>query len=456
MAEARIHASTIELRVSEEHLDAIRGDACCSLLGELLAPLLPVARVEGELASEVEEAARLYLARVCTEELARLARLFGEASHLVTVPVTTPLLIRVSRLARFYPWLRTVYGEALNANPRLLRDRCLEAARSLGLRVRGYLIEGVEAAEAHRSQPRRFEAMVASAAGLLTQLASPHLVSEGLSTPLHPLLRDPLAGVRVAGAPVALKTMSFEDQLYIITGVSRALAVIRGGGIRAARKVEVGGFVTAIVKDYRSPIAAKWLLAAILTLHLPKPRLAPRRRMNAEILYTTILADEGFNVHGLLLVDPRRLKAAFRYVEGEDLTAVLKRTGTPPQYRDLGVLLAQLHSKQISLWDTNPSNFVISRTGYLYVVDLEQARRLGSVEEAAWDIAMGIYYSALYGPRDAPTRAKMLAEGYLDAGGDRRVVEEAAKPKYMLPFIMAVAPSVLERCRRALLYAAGL
>ncbi len=452
-------AVTLKLLVGGERglpLEALRADACCSAYGELLASLL-LGRfsAEGPHARDVEHAAEEYVERVYREEAASLTRLFGEASHRVTMPAFTPLLVRMARLCRLYPWLKLVYSAVLTANPQALVAAGLRAARRLGLELKGLRARLAPLGERVATQ-LRLPASLARAVidvSLVHQLVTPQLIAEGLSARPHPLLRDPLAGVRVGDAPVAVKLVRFEDQLYAITGVARAIAAVKRIGVSAARKVAAGSFVTAVVKDYRSPIAAKWLVAAILTLHLPRPKLSARRRLTTEVEYSYKLADLGFKVHEPILVDPRRLRAAFRYVEGTDLASLLKRSSVPPQYRDLGLLLAELHRKGVSLWDTNPSNFVVDRVGSLVLVDVEQARPLRSVEEAAWDLVMGVYYSAIYSPRDTPSRAKMVAEAYLDAGGERRVVEEAAKPRYMLPFVMAVAPNVLEKARRALLHA---
>jgi tRNA A-37 threonylcarbamoyl transferase component Bud32 len=436
--------------------EALQADACCSTYGELLASLLLASyRVDGPEAASVESTLHQYVLRIFGEEVRRLVKLFGDAYHRVTVPVITPLLMRMSRLALLYPWLRPLYTNLLLSNPSRLTSLALRAAKHYGLEVSNlrFRLRDVETPYPRTPLLPTRIARVVTDISIVQQLVTPQLIAEGLSRRPHPLLKDPLVGVKVGDAPVASKLVSFEDQLYVLTGVKKALATLERTGLHTtAKRVSVAGFTTAIVKDYRSPIAAKWLLAAVLTLHLPKPRLAARARLTTEIEYSYRLQELGFNVHEPLLVDPRRLRAAFRYVEGTDLASLLKKTNVPPQYRDLGITLAQLHRHGVSLWDTNPSNFVVTRLGTIAIVDLEQARPLKGVEEAAWDLVMGVYYSAIYSPRETPTRAKIVAEAYLDAGGDRAVVEEATKPKYMLPFIMAVAPTVLEKARRALLY----
>ncbi len=463
----KIGEHTLIVKFDEDALppEALLEDACCGTYGELLASLL-LARYNIDSVEEVfDKALAIYLQRIFVEELKRLIELFANTAHRLRLPVITPLLLRMSRLAKLYPWLKPAYNERLAHHARDLLELSVKAARETNVgSIRGRIlvlnkndVEELKQGGKARSIVGRFEAIgKAVATAVAQQILSPSIIAEGLSTKAHPLLRDPLAGVRVNGVPVASLLASFEDQLYTITGVNKALNAVRAGGIRAAKKLVADGFITAVVKDYSSPIAAKWLVASILTLHLPRPILGAKKRLLNELEYTLRLEELGFNVHRPLLIDPRRLRAAYSYVEGEDLASILKRAPVPPHYRDLGALLATLHASGIALWDTNPSNFVVDRLGSIYIVDLEQARELKSIEEAAWDIAMGLYYSAVYSPRDAPSRAKLLAEGYLDAGGKREIVIEAAKPKYMTPFIVAVAPPVLERIRKALLHAAGL
>ncbi len=437
----------------------LASDVAESSMGEVLASLL-LAAPQVEEGKELYDALlKEYIVRIYRDELWRLYRLFDQAyGHVIMAPIA-PLVMHMSRLASLYPWLRPLYNKALSSSKWLARlnEYGMHVAKELGLETSTKIVRTTSAKLPPKPQTRYTSSLrdVIEAYDAIQELLSPQRVAEGLTSKLHPLLRDPLLLIRLDRAKIATRLLSFEDHLYRLTGVSKLIKTLRRySAIRSTRKVVVEGFTTAVVKDYTSPIAAKWLIAAILTLHLPKPRLAPKKRLTAEYHYTCLLLDKGYNVHEPILVDVRRKRAAYKYVEGVNLAELLKKTPTPPHYRSLGMLLASLHSDGISLWDSNPTNIVATPTGELYIVDLEQARSNPGLEEKTWDLVLAVYYTGIYSPRETHTRAKMVAEGYLDAGGDPRVVREAAKPKYMLPFTVAIAPTVLDKARRTFAYIA--
>lgn len=433
------------------------GDVESSVLGELYASLLLAApeSLEGRQGLYWEHV-EAYAERVAGEENWRLRRVLGELLHGHAYAAPIGLLVaRMSRLARLYVWLRPVYNETIRSGVRHLHRLARVLTHSRWLRL----------SEAPMREPHgpldaspRAAARVALEAANLDILRSipAGLLLEGFSTRPLPPLRDPLLYVRLDAARLATRLIRFEDQLYALTNVAKLLRLRRSGLIRSTRVVETGqGFRPAVVKHYRDPTMAKWLLAAILSLPLPKPRIAPKQRLNAEYHYNRVLASRGYPVPDPILVDPRRMKAAYTYVEGKPLSAVIQEEPATPAYRSYGALLARLHGDGISVWDTNPSNALISSDGAIYLVDLEQAREARGMADKAWDIAVAAYYSIVYTVTAAPQRAALLAQGYIEAGGDPAVVAEASKYRYAAPFAAATPPNVLEKTRRALAAAAA-
>ncbi len=454
----------------------LEGDVERDELGGLVYSLLllePIRVVQGD-SSVLDRAREKLYRRLVAEESWRLYRLLGYAwSHVLIAP-HYPLAARMARIARLYPWMRQAYTIVLSTREFYSesRARIVKALLDTGW----YRAEkGFLAATAPPEKPRR--AWRGEVLRGITEVASLRLgldvaqlvaysqtVLAGIRAKPHPLLKDPLLLARLRGARIATKLLGLEKQLLLITGVlPRAGRISRKSPeegmldtvIRSARIVSASGLPAGVVKDYRGPAAAKWLLASMLTLYLPKPFTNARRRLFNEYVYSMVLAGEGFHTHEPLLLDPRRLRAAYRYVEGKSLASIIQRDPSSRTYHRLGGLLARVHSKGYSLWDTNPSNFIHSPSGELYMVDLEQARRLSGIDEAAWDLAMAVYYSAIYSPRGLQERAALLGEGYLDSGGDKRVVLEASKLRYSLPFLAVVPVNLALKVRKTFAQLAG-
>jgi tRNA A-37 threonylcarbamoyl transferase component Bud32 len=436
--------------------DVSEGALADAYAGLLLAPPAAVVGDRELLWSHITAYAR----RLLGEENYRFRRLLGEHLHRHALAARiAPLAARMARLARFYTWLRPLYRRAF-LDPEgarwLHRVASTYSGGSLWLRL----------AEEPAVKPSRLPGATGARAAVELALEAASLdllraipreaLMEGVLSPMPPPLRDPVLFLRLDHARLATKLLGFEEQLHALTGVARLLRLRRRGVIRSARLVETPeGFRPAIVKTYRDLSMAKWLLAALLSLPLPQPRLGPKKRLGAEYHYNRLLASLGYNVASPILVDPRRRMAAYTYIEGRTLVDLLRENSSHPIYHRYGGLLARLHRDGIALWDTNPTNAIVTPGGSIYLVDLEQAREAASLAEKAWDIAVAVYYSIPYSVSGAPERAVLLARGYIEAGGSPEAVLEASRYRYAAPFAAVVPPNVLEKTRRSLARAAG-
>ncbi len=391
-----------------------------------------------------------YVSRISVSLDEELRRVFGEAYHRVRVAPHLPIIYRLSRIARLYSWMKSLFSCFLSepgvyywlkwVGSHVLSER-------LGLYEPDSKLAGFLRPTGRPPPPipRKGRGRI----GFMSLTVDFSRILEGLRARMHPLLRDPFLLLRLDRAHVATRLLGFEEQLFRLTGVAPILARLeRHSLVRSVKRVSAKGFTTAIVKYYRGAVAFKWMLVYLLTFHLPRPRLSSRGRLNAEYEYTCRLLEEGFQAHEPILVDPRRLMAAYKYVEGKPVDALV-REGAVGVYEELGSLLAWIHGRGYALWDTNPSNFIKTSRG-IYLVDLEQARVLSGVEEAAWDLALASYYLAILAPRGCSEAARLLARGYIDAGGSRDAISEAVKLKYMAPFIPLAPINLLERVRSSL------
>ncbi len=453
--------------------DTLSRDIHESALGETIAPLIflkPV-DVSGDKNLSEELFCEYYL-RVLVEEYEGLRKVFQRNTERLLISVIYPIVARVSRLQTAYTWLKMIFSEYLRDGSYYswLYDAIRACLREKGIELFSRLISLSSITDLLRvggGTEKKIATRIATMTRVVAELASPSIIQvipgslliESISYKPHPLLRDPLLLTRLDAARVATKLLDFYDQLYALTGLSRLIKrskpmTRRAGLVRSAVTLEINGIRPAVVKRYRDITAFKWIVAAILSLPLPKPILGTRARLNNEYYYNRLLSELGYNVPQPILVDPRRRIAAYTYVDGKDLSIILQEGGdTKPLFYSLGGILASLHRDGVSLWDTNPSNFIYDGKN-LYLVDLEQAREARTVSEKAFDIAVALYYSLLYNTKNPAERTESLVKGYMDAGGDRGAVIEAAKYKYMAPFMTTIPPNILEKMRKALLYSA--
>ncbi len=416
------------------------GDVQAATLGEIVASTLlaPPEMLYGD-ESLVEEAMTTYHYRVLLEEHKRLRKMLGRLSERAIVSVVYHLFARASRIQRFYPWAGHGLVEALAKEPRklvALSARILEEA--------GCKPQGTVAGLCTSSSISRRGWKLSTAR--LTRLWP--LVRPGGSD--HPLLKDPLLLVRLDKARLRTKLMRFEDQAYRVASIARALETIRRG-IGGTVTIHYSRFKSIIVKRYLTPATAKWIIAAGAALPIYPYRLTPRSRLEAEYIAVSSMLDLGLPVPQPILVDPRGLKAAYEYIEGTPLHQIISKDPVPPAMASAGALLAEVHKKGWVVGDANPSNFIVGRER-VYLVDLEQAMQASSLRYRAWDLAVLVYYSFLFNPREPGKRAAMVARAYIEAGGERDVVKEAAKTVYTVPFVAIAPVTVLDKARKALLH----
>jgi serine/threonine protein kinase len=153
------------------------------------------------------------------------------------------------------------------------------------------------------------------------------------------------------------------------------------------------------------------------------------------------------------------------YVEGENLSSLIAEIVDSEAAMDAdkalsifeqaGDLLARVHAVGVALGDTKPENFLVTKSGEIMMLDFEQASRKG---DRAWDIAEFLYYAGHDIPPFAEARrveeiGKSFVHGYLKAGGNVKLVNNAGNPKYTKVFSVFTFPRIMlllsNVCRRA-------
>ncbi len=196
----------------------------------------------------------------------------------------------------------------------------------------------------------------------------------------------------------------------------------------------------AIVKRYPNWVSLKWAPIALWTLGTQNFAVLGRSRMERECAATSYLSRSKVSVPRILYTSFMDRLLLREYVEGENLVGIVKTLIQQGGHheeegeiiRSIGGTVAAVHHAGYTLGDCKPENFIVQEDGKPFIVDLEQGARGG---DETWDLAEFLYfsgqYASLFDPPDrAAEYARSFLKGYIDNGGKREVIAEAARLKY--------------------------
>ena len=228
-----------------------------------------------------------------------------------------------------------------------------------------------------------------------------------------------------------------------------------GGVLNAVYRLSLHGekeSQTIIVKVFKDWYGWKWFPLALWALGTRGFAVLGKSRLEKEYAANRFLSSKGINVPRIIYVSPKERLIFQEYVEGENLTKVIKRICSSKEkaadlagvVRQVGGEVAKAHQLDVALGDCKPENVIIAEDGRIFFVDLEQAARDG---DQAWDIAELLYYSghyALLSPVEvAQMMARELIDGYLEAGGKIENIRKARFPRYVKVFSFFTPPHIL-------------
>ena len=211
-----------------------------------------------------------------------------------------------------------------------------------------------------------------------------------------------------------------------------------------------------VVKRFKDWSSFKWFPLNLWTLGTKTFAVLGRLRLERECAINQQLYSMGFDVPKILHVSHGERLIFMEYVEGEKLDKTIKRIVKSQTNESLknevgiisrvGEKIAKVHALGIALGDTKPENIMVrEKNGEICLLDLEQASRKG---DKVWDIAEFLYFTGHYlpplvGTRPAERITKAFVEGYLEAGGDVKLVRKVGNPKYTKVFSIFTFPSVI-------------
>ena len=206
-----------------------------------------------------------------------------------------------------------------------------------------------------------------------------------------------------------------------------------------------------VVKQFLDWSNLKWLSLTMWSIGTTSFSVLGRSRLEKEYAINTFLHSKGFPVPNIFYISHQQRLIFEEFIEGEELVEPIKRiiaanktTRDVALVKEVGRKVAEAHRLGVSLGDCKPENFIVTKDS-IVLLDLEQAARDGN---HAWDIAEFLYYSGHYSPPMSSTNAasiiaRSFLEGYLEAGGKKETVKNAASARYTKVFSVFTPPHVL-------------
>ena len=267
----------------------------------------------------------------------------------------------------------------------------------------------------------------------------------------HILLPTPLG-------PVALSDKSEIEEVarkIISDGEFSKITVKRFGGVlndvfllTITKNGEEQKFV---VKQFLDWSNLKWLPLNLWSFGTTSFAVLGQSRLEKEYAINTYLQSKGFPVPKIFHISHQKRLIFEEFIEGKELAENIKRIFYSHNTEEdvalvklVGRKIAEAHSLGVSLGDCKPENFLVTKDEVV-LLDLEQATRDGN---QAWDIAEFLYYAGHYSPaissaNAAGVIAESFIEGYLEAGGKKEYVKQAASARYTKVFSVFTPPHVL-------------
>ncbi|MDH5770731.1 MAG: aminoglycoside phosphotransferase family protein, partial [Candidatus Bathyarchaeota archaeon] len=146
------------------------------------------------------------------------------------------------------------------------------------------------------------------------------------------------------------------------------------------------------------------------------------------------------NLEGRLLLQ--------QYIEGGSFEEVIRRIFSQSHnvredlslVHRLALLIAEIHSLNVTIGDCKPENIILSPDDEIYFVDLEQAGK----GNPTWDIAEFLYYTGHYTVEKEKIMPiiEVFIEGYIE-NGDAQYISDAGSLSYIRVFSFFTAPNIL-------------
>lgn len=282
-----------------------------------------------------------------------------------------------------------------------------------------------------------------SANKLISQLKDPKKYVL-LPTPLGPVSLSDKSGITDVAKKILLDGELSKMKVKNIGGVLNEVYLLT-----LTKNGEEQKFIVKLFLDWSN---LKWLTLSMWTLGTTSFSVLGQSRLEKEYAINKFLHSKGFPVPKIFYISHQKRLIFQEFVEGKDLTETIKRIISSNKtetdvalVKEVGRKIAHAHTLGVSLGDCKPENFIVTKEGEIILLDLEQATRDGN---QAWDVAEFLYFSGHYCPLVSSANAASIIatnfiKGYLEAGGKKETVKNAASARYTKAFSIFTPPQVL-------------
>jgi tRNA A-37 threonylcarbamoyl transferase component Bud32 len=258
--------------------------------------------------------------------------------------------------------------------------------------------------------------------------------------------------------PVPLSdTTRIEDFICKLSPNSKIDKIERLGGVLntvyLVSYAKNGEKYCVVVKKFEDWFAFKWFPLAFWTLGTHSFAVLGQTRLGREYAINQFLSKSGFKAPRILHISPQQRLIFKEYVEGTNMTEIIKRviasrekaTAELALIQKVGEKIAKAHKLGVTLGDCKPENIIITKDREPTFLDFEQATRNGN---KPWDVAEFLYYSGHYispiaNSDAAELIAKAFIQGYLAGGGKKETVKKAWSAQYTKVFSIFTPPQVI-------------
>lgn len=190
-----------------------------------------------------------------------------------------------------------------------------------------------------------------------------------------------------------------------IKSIKGALPKMLGAITASKIYIERESGMKIVVKRFSEYTSTKWLLISptvdLITFVGIRPKTLPSTRFWNEYRYTVELRRYGIKTPRILYIDPWSLTVIREYIDGEPLSIYIARGESLEKAVEIFMnAISEIHNKGLCMIDTKPDNFLVSRDGDIYYVDLEQVEKCGKPIHMSWDIAVFSYFTCLTTPSE--------------------------------------------------------
>ncbi|MEM2897250.1 MAG: hypothetical protein QXG01_06755, partial [Candidatus Bathyarchaeia archaeon] len=424
----KVAASVLTVDKNIFEIDVKKGSLGEFISGRLLTPYLPILNEAYLRAMEIENKKR-----IVREEIEDLILEFGESARGLIIKPKYFMLSRMRKRAKVYPTIKYSYSNLFRKdlkekNLKKIMEGFLEALKELEkegvlkiedetIKIGNKFIDLIIRYKVTEKVVNIVEKSQRTLYSYLTQgmigIVDPDALARELALKLRREILRPYVSVEIDDPKdcLFLKTstglVSLNEKASITELVNKLKPNAR---ITISPLANVLNEVYLITLDGEKLIAKKftdwhdfkWFMLNLIAIGTKVFSVSGKERLANEYGMNHFLHEKDVLVPRIIHVSfPEKLLLK-EYITGISLEELIKKVHLLDELSeenekiafDFGKTMGKIHELDVSLGDTKPDNFILSSSKEVWILDLEQSKKMG---DKAWDIAEFLYYSGHYG-----------------------------------------------------------